>query len=332
MQPAEGSITAVSWVKIDDGAPDHPKQLAAGAEACWLWVCGLAYCNRQTKRNGFIPEQKVIALFPCRNAQKLADRLVEVGLWEAVEGGYLVHDYAEFQPSENLRAARAAAGRTGGRKSGEVRRTKIEPSTKQVASSSEAVALNPDPVPDPISTDSSFSSSSQSNLTGDGGGTVAPPPRSGPAIDGGVFPMPDDFPLTDEARAAVQILGLRDIDDEWRKYRGHQIQQGRTSDARGWYAGFTQKWAVDAKRYQRRDREREASRGTMPDPPPVRASSPPPAALTATERAVVATEAARAREALANVGRGGSPSSGVVRAAPPSAPPPESEEGGSRGA
>jgi hypothetical protein len=148
----------MSWVKIDDGAPDHPKQLKAGAEACWLWVCGLAYCNRQTKRrDGFIPEEKVPALYPVRGATRLAEKLVEVGLWERVTGGYLVHDYLEFQPTADLRSARAEAGRRGGVRSGEARRTKTEPSAKQVASNTEAHALNPVPVPVPVPLDSNES-------------------------------------------------------------------------------------------------------------------------------------------------------------------------------
>lgn len=140
----------MSWVRIDDGAPDHPKLLKAGAEACWLWVCGLAYCNRQAKkRDGFIPTEKVPALYPIRGAMRLADKLVEVGLWERVDGGFLVHDYLEFQPTSDLRAARAEAGRRGGQRSGEVRRSNGEAKPKQVASTKEPIGSNPDPDPDP---------------------------------------------------------------------------------------------------------------------------------------------------------------------------------------
>jgi len=28
----------VTWVRLDDGAPLHPKLLAVGPEAAWLWV------------------------------------------------------------------------------------------------------------------------------------------------------------------------------------------------------------------------------------------------------------------------------------------------------
>lgn len=122
----------MTWVRIDDGAPEHPKQIAVGAPAAWLWVCGLCYCNRQKKSTGFIPAAKVALLYPFARpgAEALAEKLVAAGLWEKADGGYQVHDYVEYQPKADvdLSAKRAEAGRMGGQRSGEARR-------KQVASS-----------------------------------------------------------------------------------------------------------------------------------------------------------------------------------------------------
>lgn len=153
----------MGWVKIDDGAPEHRKLLEAGAVAAWLWVCGLAYCNRQKARDGFIPAAKVAALYPVCNAKREADRLVAVGLWDVVEGGYVVHDYHEFQPSaeaaEERRQKRSSAGKLGGIRSGTARSSKqigskLLQQSKQVASTIEAngsytVEANANPVPDP---------------------------------------------------------------------------------------------------------------------------------------------------------------------------------------
>jgi len=89
----------MSWVRIDDHAPEHPKQMAAGAEACWLWVRGLAYCSRYLT-DGLIPHAVVDGWGGTR-AFKLAVRLVNVGLWEyAEDGAYRVHDYGAYQPSK----------------------------------------------------------------------------------------------------------------------------------------------------------------------------------------------------------------------------------------
>jgi len=132
----------VTWVKIDDRAREHIKQLRAGAEACWLWACGLMYCNAQKAHDGFIPNEMVPLLYPVRAATKLAARLVDVGLWERVDGGYRVHDYHDYQPTleqaMSLSAKRAEAGRAGGLRSGAKRSSKTEAKPKQDPSKVEA--------------------------------------------------------------------------------------------------------------------------------------------------------------------------------------------------
>lgn len=83
------------WVRIDDEACDHPKLVEAGPEAAWLWLRGLAYCNRYTT-NGLIKHSVLCTVgSPWRDAQRrrLAKELVRVNLWESHPGGYMVHDY-----------------------------------------------------------------------------------------------------------------------------------------------------------------------------------------------------------------------------------------------
>ncbi len=91
----------MSWAKLDDRANEHPKQLAAGGEACWLWACGLMYANRQRERTGYIPEAVVPMLYPAKNVKRLASKLVDVGLWEKAKGGYQVHDFQEWNKSKD---------------------------------------------------------------------------------------------------------------------------------------------------------------------------------------------------------------------------------------
>lgn len=124
----------MAWVRLDDAAPEHPKFLLLaklanqgdrGAAAAWLWVCGLGYCNRQSARDGVIPRMKVPQLYPVRGALGLAGRLVEVGLWETHQDGYVIHDYHDYQPglleALELSSKRSAAGRKGGQRSGAAR-------------------------------------------------------------------------------------------------------------------------------------------------------------------------------------------------------------------
>ena len=94
----------MTWVKIDDRAPEHPKLLKAGPLGLALWVAGLAYCNRNLT-DGFIPLPKVEGLLSWSSipggirAEAIAATLVSAGLWQEVEGGYQTHDYLAYQPS-----------------------------------------------------------------------------------------------------------------------------------------------------------------------------------------------------------------------------------------
>src|SRR3990167_4385261 len=90
------------WAKIDDDAPTHPKFVVAGSIAAFgFWVAGNCYCNKWLT-DGVIATAALTLLSPVvrrREARLLADRLVAAGLWAAVEGGYQVHDFLEYNPS-----------------------------------------------------------------------------------------------------------------------------------------------------------------------------------------------------------------------------------------
>ncbi len=134
----------MAWVKLDDQAPRNAKMLKAGPAACWLWVCGIAHSQSQLT-DGFISAEALpmIGVVGLGKARKLADVLVEAGLFEKVAGGFRVHHYLEFNDSREtalakraeLAATRAAAGRVGGQRSGAVRSTEA---TKQTGSKPEA--------------------------------------------------------------------------------------------------------------------------------------------------------------------------------------------------
>lgn len=97
----------MAWVKLDDHFVDHPKVVAAGPLAGWLFVAGLCYANRLLT-NGFIPENQVNRLLASTNGNgehstKLAVKLCEFGLWTPAivrhTKGYRIHDFLKYQPS-----------------------------------------------------------------------------------------------------------------------------------------------------------------------------------------------------------------------------------------
>lgn len=90
----------MGWAKLDDRAPQHPKLLDAGAEAAWLWAAALCYCNGY--HTGGVIEKKhlpaVYSRFSSSKARKLAERLVDVGLWHDEGDRYVVHDFEDHNP------------------------------------------------------------------------------------------------------------------------------------------------------------------------------------------------------------------------------------------
>lgn len=134
----------MAWVRIEDAVTEHRKHLKAGPAACWLWVCGIAYCQRQLS-DGFIPTEALPMIGVVRGFSRLVETLIEVGLFDRVDGGYRVHDYHDYNETReeaqhrkaDLSAKRARAGRLGGLKSGAIRHehseANIEATAKQFA-------------------------------------------------------------------------------------------------------------------------------------------------------------------------------------------------------
>jgi len=199
----------MSWVRIDDAAPEHPKLLAAGAAAVCFWLCCLAYCNRQQRRDGFIPETKVKLLYPGLG-KKQALRLVEVGLLEERPDGYAIHDYHDYQPSESLSDARSMAGKQGGIKSGEARRSKKEASaSKQTDEANEAPSL-PVPIPSHPDPESSHSAGARKDRFMQTFETL----------------IPESFPISDQHRDICRKKNL-DVQNELAKHRIYAKQHSR---------------------------------------------------------------------------------------------------------
>jgi len=106
----------MTWVKLDDGFCDHPKVLAAGPAAGWLYVAGLCYAGRFLT-DGFIPSGVERKLTDLPRPGVLVAKLLDVGLWEEVDGGWWIHDFDRFQ--------RTKAQVDGTRKKGAERQAKL---------------------------------------------------------------------------------------------------------------------------------------------------------------------------------------------------------------
>src|SRR5690606_32850680 len=137
----------MTWFKVDDSFHSHPKVLATDPAALGLWVVAGAWSSANLT-GGFVPDRALPRLLP--DGASLAKELVAAGLWKRSKGGYLFHDWTDYNPAAEeeraKRAKRAEAGRKGGLASG---RTRSKPRSNGEANASTSVreSLNPRPVP-----------------------------------------------------------------------------------------------------------------------------------------------------------------------------------------
>lgn len=144
----------MTWIKIDDAFPDHPKVHRLGTvapEGMALYIAGLCYAGKHLT-DGVLPRIVVPRLvLGLKRPYSVADRLVAVGLWDRLDDEqYEIHDYLRYQPSRakvgEMVAQRQAAGHNGGVASGEARREATRLDEPKRLASSETKPVRSDPV------------------------------------------------------------------------------------------------------------------------------------------------------------------------------------------
>jgi hypothetical protein len=151
----------MTWFKIDDNFFMHPKVIAAGNAAVGLFVRAGAWSSNHLT-DGFIPEPVANML----GTDKDATNLIVAGLWVAVEGGYRIPDFLDYNPSAQAvkaeQARRSEAAKVAGAASAKARST-IRPTIRQRSANDDVdeslttslndrcadVATSPEPRPDP---------------------------------------------------------------------------------------------------------------------------------------------------------------------------------------
>lgn len=111
----------MGWARIDDAFDDHEKVLALldldeGVAAIGLWALCLTWAHRNTRKKGKTPGLLPSTLprrFVGARGRELAAMLVEAGMWDEVDDGWMIHDFADYLPDKEVSAARSAAGKKG---------------------------------------------------------------------------------------------------------------------------------------------------------------------------------------------------------------------------
>ena len=135
----------MTWVKLDDAFADHPKVMALGRDrmaGLGVWMSAACYCARFLT-DGFVPA----AVADGFNQPRILTKLVEVGLVDKVDGGYLLHDWLDYNPPRDrvLAERKAAKERMNNhRRSGEV-----QPNNGRTSDEVRPKFNGPVPVPGP---------------------------------------------------------------------------------------------------------------------------------------------------------------------------------------
>ncbi len=102
----------MGWARIDDGYTNSPKILEAGPWAELLDMRAIVY-SAGNETDGLVTRSALKLIG--RDIPKLSDRvnvLVEVGRWTVNEGGgWLVHDFLEYNPSKAQKTQIRALGK-----------------------------------------------------------------------------------------------------------------------------------------------------------------------------------------------------------------------------
>lgn len=85
----------VSWARLDDGFPDHPKIEGLSDRAFRAHVTAICYCAANLT-DGFVSET---AAKRCRIRPQTADKLIAAGLWKRTVNGWQINDYLDYNAS-----------------------------------------------------------------------------------------------------------------------------------------------------------------------------------------------------------------------------------------
>ncbi len=92
---------SLSWVRLDCNIASNHKMLSLIADkrhrAALAYVFGLAYSGGH-ELDGFIP-LAALPFLHCTSGDAAA--LVEAGMWETTDGGWLINGWGEFQVSSD---------------------------------------------------------------------------------------------------------------------------------------------------------------------------------------------------------------------------------------
>lgn len=138
----------MAYTNTDYSFWTNPKVRAAGKDAAFLYIAGNGFCNEYLT-DGFISDTDIETVaFNAflRSPKKAVESLVRAGLWDRVPGGYMIHDYLDYNKSkqeiEELRSKKTYAGKKGGQASAQARAEADDTATAQATAQAKIKQYN----------------------------------------------------------------------------------------------------------------------------------------------------------------------------------------------
>ena len=133
----------MAWLRVDDGFPEHAKILALRRSDRWTWVEVLAYCARQNN-GGVVPTG--LADIVKHATPAFLHKCADAGLLDDTEHGYVVHDWAEYNPRDPTNAVRQQRYRRNAKSNGEVTEETVTATVTTVTPPRARVPSRPQPL------------------------------------------------------------------------------------------------------------------------------------------------------------------------------------------
>jgi hypothetical protein len=86
------------WVRLDDRFPSHRKVALLSDRAFRLHVSAICWCA-ENLTDGHISDRELPLVAHIRAIKVTAKQLEDAGLWDRTDGGWVIHDYLDYNPS-----------------------------------------------------------------------------------------------------------------------------------------------------------------------------------------------------------------------------------------
>ncbi len=100
----------MTWLKTDDKFPEHRKIRRLTDAAYRLHHTAMCACAKD-ETDGLVTEADIADMEHGTRLRKHIPALVAAGLWDEVDGGWLIHDFLNYNPSHEQQEGKRAAAR-----------------------------------------------------------------------------------------------------------------------------------------------------------------------------------------------------------------------------